>query len=195
MNEPLSNASLVARLRAALPDGELRFLCSSSPLSLTWFPSQPTDLQLLLSDHSAPDVDEPEEEDILRLEWRNEIGAITKVLEEVDARDPSFDQSTPEARFDAGLDRRARALSIWDAYGVPLRLRKNVVFRIVSPRDLLGDPIVLGVPLPFFVVAMSAKTAHDSRSVVQLQRARLRWRSIAFTLGAVSLALLVIALT
>lgn len=195
MNEPPSDTVLVATLRASLPDGELRFLRSSSPLRLTWFPLEPSQLQEFLSDYNTPDVDEPEEEDILRLEWRNEIVAITKILEEIDAHDPTLDQSTAEARFDAGLDRRARALNIWDAYGIPLRLRKQNVFRIVSPRDALGDPVILGVPLSAFIVAMSAKTAHDSRAIARLTRAYRRWRFLTLTLGLVFLALLLTVLS
>jgi hypothetical protein len=103
VNESLSDAALVDRLRASLPDGQLRFLYGSSSLRLAWFPRQPSFGQELFSGYHITDVNEPEEEEILRLEWRNEILTIMKLLEEIDAQDPSNDEST------SGCSRECRA--------------------------------------------------------------------------------------
>src|SRR6266576_1965458 len=187
VNEPLSDAAFVDRLRASLPNGQLRFLHSSSSLRLAWFPRQPSFEQELLSGYGITDVNEPKEEEIVRLEWRNEIRTIIGILEEIDAQDSSLDQSTPEGRMNASLSRWARAHRIWDFCGMPLRLRKQNVFRITSPRDVFGDAVVLGVPISDFLAAVSMKTAEDSTMIVRLRRASERWRFVALALGGLLL--------
>lgn len=190
MNAPSSDEILVARLQASLPDGHLRFFRSSAPLREAWFPTRPAELQEFLSDYNTADLDEPEQEDALRHEWRNEILAIMKILEEGDAQDPTVDQSDPGARLEAGLARRARALYIWDEYGVPLRLRARTVYRIQSPRDALGDPVILSIPLSSFIVMSSAKTAHDAVTIGHLTNALSKWRLSALIAVLGFLALL-----
>ncbi len=193
MHELPSDAdALVDRLRASLPDGQFRFLQSSWPLRLSWFPRQPSFGQEFFSGYPITDVDEPEEEEILRLEWRSEILAIMEILEQIDAQDSSFDEATPEGRVDAGLDRRVRALRIWDFYGMPLRLRKQNVFRLASPRDVFGDAVVLGVPVLDFLAAVSMKTAEDYTMIARLRRASERWRFVALTLGGLLFASLIL---
>src|SRR5439155_24561183 len=93
---PSDADALVDRLRASLPDGQFRFLQTSWPLRLSWFPRQPS--FGFFSGYPIPDVDEPEEEEILRLEWRNEVLAIMEILKEIDAQDPNVEQSSPEGR-------------------------------------------------------------------------------------------------
>lgn len=177
----------------SLPRGSERLVASSCSLRHAWFPVETTSSleEQLLSDHGALHCGNPVaaefEEEVSAL-----IGAIARradqrSLKEIDS------QEGERAMTNAATERMGRrplALSLWDMHGAPVRLKGSLVFRIVSPNDVMGDPIIRVYPAERYVTEVSVKTAEMTCALTRLHAAIARWRTIvAGLLGLVLLLL------
>jgi hypothetical protein len=92
------------------------------------------------------------------------------------------------------MNRRPVALAIWDMHGAPARLRGNVVFKIVSPRDVMGSPVIRTYPAENFVTEAAVKIAELQSALRQAELAKTLWRTttviLAATVGALSWAMM-----
>lgn len=173
----------VEEIRQTLHDGENRIVAAPVSLRASWFPeyAHPSANDQLFSDYAASDP-EPE----LARELEEEVGAFRDFLER--GNQPGADSGQPglppaALSMMAGMNRRAQALSLWDRYAVPVRVRGARAYRIWAPRDVLGTPIIKSVPLPSYVAGVCERTAEDYLAIIQLNQKLSRWRTAATILG------------
>jgi hypothetical protein len=89
------------------------------------------------------------------------------------------------------LNLHAEALRLWDELCFPVRRRGNLVFRIQSPRDVMGTPIIEALPVDDYVRGTSIRTARAAVELAVLAKSRDRWRVAAAILGLVLLVVLI----
>lgn len=187
--EPTYGDVLVAaRSRVAAP--ESRFADEPQPFGATWWPGAATFEQQLLSDYS---VESPMPD--LSKDFFEEVSAIRDSLKELGHKVnlAEWQKSGHEAgeRMMAGLNRHAEALALWDQLCFPVRRRGDLVFRIQSPRDAMGTPIIQALTVDDYVRGTSVRTARASADLAGLAKSRDRWRVAAAVLGFILLLVLI----
>ncbi len=172
--------AVIQRVRSKLGDAAGRI--SETPTSLRWsfWPTQPGFGDRLVSDHGVRSA-----YPVLEEEFDQEVRAIREALEELGCEPGLSDwQKGSEdvgRKLMIGLNMAAGTLSIWDDISVPIRRRGNVVFRLWSPRDVAGTPVIKCLPVDTFIIAMAQETASQRFMIDRLQK----WR-----IGAIVLAYL-----
>ncbi len=180
----LGYVQVIEAARAQLGCGAERIADVGVPLHWSWWPTQPDFHDQLLSDHAVP-TDYSE----LENEFRAEVAAIREALKSRGHIPQSADWhegSSPEsASLWTDLNRSADALSLWDRFGMPIRRRGDLVFRLWAPRDVLGGaPIIKSLPIDLYIAGVAQKTAVDLAEIACHQAEIRRWRNIAIALGA-----------
>ena len=180
---------VAARSRVAAP--ESRFADEPQPFRATWWPGATTFEQQLLSDYG---VESPMPD--LSKDFFEEVSAIHDSLKELGHKVElaGWQRSGLEAgeRMMDGLNRHAEALGVWDELCFPVRRRGDLVFRIQSPRDAMGTPIIQALTVDDYVRGSSVRTARAAVDLAALAKSRDRWRVAAAVLA---LILLVVLLT
>jgi hypothetical protein len=171
--------ALVAAARNALPGGDDRLVDSTCSLRNAWFPVdvEPSFEEQMLSDHGALHSKNP-----IAGEFDEEVNALIQAIaSRSDSR--SLEQVKAEGGEEAMLiaaedrmGRRPMALALWDRHGAPVRLRGDTVFRVVSPRDVMGDPIIRSYPAHQFVTQVSVRTAELAQHLKETKSSLARWR-------------------
>lgn len=169
----------VADARNSLPGGAHRLVDSTCSLRSAWFPvsAEPSFEEHLLSDHGALHSNNP-----VAREFDEEVNAL---VDAIAARSDS--RSLKQVAADGGreamlaaaaerMDHRPMALALWDRHGAPVRLRGDMVFRIVSPQDVMGDPIIRSYPAHWYVAEVSVKTAELTQHLKRVTTSLTRWR-------------------
>jgi hypothetical protein len=184
---------IASEARASLANGHMRLVESTASLRDVWFPTstEPAFGEQMLSDYGALHRDSS-----IAKEFEAEVSALIEAivrhddprsLQEIDATEGS---EAMHRAAEKRMNRRPAALAIWDVHGAPVRLRKDFVFRIVSPRDVMGDPIIRTYPAEKFVSEASVKIAELEFALRQAQRSITRWR-ISVAIFGIMLAVLV----
>ena len=149
-------------LIASFPDGNNRFVNSKVSLRFTWFPFIEDFNESILSRYG---VTEDVNDEIL-----SEFYTKTKIINEILLRFnikpklSDWQKSDSEAvqNLYYGLNRNAMAFSIWDSFAVPIRLHGENVYRIWTPQDVMGSPIIKSIPLRHFMQLTALKTSEDN---------------------------------
>jgi hypothetical protein len=177
-----------ARSRVAAP--ESRFANEPQPFRATWWPGAATFEQQLLSDYG---VESPMSD--LSKDFFEEVSAIRDSLKELGHKVElaGWQKSGLEAgeRMMEGLNRHAEALALWDELCFPLRRRGDLLFRIQSPRDAMGTPIIQALPVDDYVRGTSIRTARTAVELAGIAKSRDRWRVAAAVLGCILLLILI----
>lgn len=175
--EPTYRDVLIAA-RSKVVDGESRFANEPFPFRAIWWPDSPTIEQELLSDHAVESA-EPELSD----EFFEEVTAIRDSLKELGYKGElaAWQRSGREAgeQMWEGLNLHADALGLWDQLCLPLRRRGDEIFRILSPRDAGGTPIVQSLSLDEYIRDVSAYTARATIEIAGLKKSREKWQVVA----------------
>lgn len=191
MTNSKSNDSFpIDELIATFPDGNRRFVDTNVSLRLSWFPEMlsPEFSDELMSDHGVS-----AEERSFSSEFFEEVNAITDLLGKNNITSELAEwQKTGMAaveRMYQGLNRRAMALSIWNWYAIPLRLKGKTVYRIWAPRDVTGTPIIKALPLNDFLSLVAQETAKDKIELARYRGKIKRWQSATVVLGFIVIIL------
>jgi len=189
MAKELTYEDVLVAARSKLVDAESRFTDVPSPFRATWWPGVPSFEQELLSDYGVPSS-MPD----LSREFFEEVSAIRDSLEDLGykvQRAPR-QRSGLEAgeRVMEGLNRHAEALHLWDELCFPVRRRGDLAFRIQSPRDAMGTPIIQALPLDDFIRGVTVRTARATIEIAALKKSRAAWRVAAVVLGLILLVAL-----
>jgi hypothetical protein len=175
---------VIKAVHAALHDGDDRIAESPHAFRGTWWPSEPTLQQQLLSDHGVPSpLPEIEEQ------FREEVAAIRESLNAFQV-DPGLADwqkggSEPGRLMMRSLNIQGMALDLWEQIALPVRRFGAVVVRIRAPGDVMGSPILHALPIDEYIRGVSAKTSDDVAQVEALQRRVEQWRTAAVLLGIV----------
>jgi hypothetical protein len=168
--------------RSRVEDAESRFADEPAPFRGTWWPTVPSFKQELLSDYG---VDSPVS--ALSKDFVEEISAIRDSLKEIGSKIElaAWQKSGLKAgeRMMEGLNRHGEALGLWDELCFPVRRRGNLVFRIQSPRDVMGTPKIQPLLLDDYIRGVSIQTAHATLEIAGLTRSRDKWRVATGVLG------------
>ena len=173
---------VVTEARESLARGLERLVASNCSLRHAWFPLEttPSFEEQLLSDHGALHRGDP-----IAAEFEQEVSALIEAiarrsdqrsLKDIDS------QEGEKAMLNAATERmgtRPLALNLWDMHGAPVRLKGSLVFRIVSPTDVMGDPVIRACPAERYVTEVSVKTAEMTCALARLRAAVVRWRFVA----------------
>jgi hypothetical protein len=188
-NDP-TYADVIAAARSRVGMSESRFAEEPQPFRATWWPGAPTFEQQLLSDYG---VETPMPD--LSKDFFEEVAAIRDSLKELGHKVQlaGWQKSGLEAgeRMIEGLNRHAQALGFWDELCFPVRRRGDLVFRIQSPRDAMGTPIIQALGVDDYVRGTTIRTARAAVELAALAKSRDRWRVAAAILGFVLLVALV----
>lgn len=182
-------AQVIAAVRAKLSCGAERIADAPAALRWSWWPTEPDIQDQLRSDYGvATDYSE------LENEFQSEVVAIRESLESLGhvprLADWQGSSSVDGTSLWTGLNRSAVALSLWDRFGMPVRRRGDLVFRLWAPRQIMGGaPIIKAVPIDLYILTVAQKTAIDAVEISRLQAALRRWRSLSAAVGAVLLIL------
>jgi hypothetical protein len=184
---------VVTEAREALARGSERLVASNCSLRDAWFPigTTPSCEEQLLSDYGALHRGNP-----IAAEFEEEVSALIEAiarrsdqrsLKEIDSHEGE------KAMMSAATERMGRrplALNLWDMHGAPVRLKGSHVFRVISPNDAMGDPIIRAYPAERYVTEVSVKTAEMTCALARMRTALFRWRiAAAGLLGGIVLLL------
>lgn len=178
-------ANWIENVQTKLAHGKWRITESDVNLRLSWFPEHlnPTFPDWLKSDRGIDDDDISTEELDLRRQFWQEVQALIELVPEGTEEElADWQKGAPEGLKGAYLatNRKAKALSLWDRFGVPLRIKKNRIYRIWAPRDLLiAEPIISKINAQDFLVAVCEKTAEDSGEIHRLKNKLTNWQVLA----------------
>ena len=179
----------IDELIASFPDGNNRFINSKVSLRFTWFPLI-EDFNDRFSSNYA--VTEDLKDEILS-EFYTEIKTINEILLRFNIKPKLADwqKSDSEAVQNVyyGLNRNAMAFSIWDSFAVPLRLYGENVYRIWTPHDVMGSPIIKSIPLRHFIQLTALKTAEDNLLIAKKD---IKINRLINIVGILSLVLLIL---
>lgn len=81
-------------------------------------------------------------------------------------------------RMYQSLNRKAKALSLWDWYAVPLRYKNGRVYRIWSPSDVMNPPIIRSLSVKDFLLMLCVRTASDSLEISEMNKKVQFWQSM-----------------
>lgn len=180
---------LLDELIASFPDGNNRFANSKVSLQFTWFPLIEDFNDSLLSSYG---VTEDINDEILS-EFYTEIKIINDILSRLDIKPKLADwqKSNSEAvqNLYHGLNRNTMAFSIWDSYALPLRLYGERVYRIWTPHDVMGSPIIKSIPLRHFVQLTALKTAEDN---LLMAKKDIKINRLIYVIGILSFILIIL---
>jgi len=185
----ITYGQVIEAVRGKLNCGAERIADSPAALRWSWWPTEPDIQDQILSDYgAATDYSEIENE------FQSEVAAIRESLKSLghDTRLANWQKgsSSKVAPLWTGLNRSADALALWDHFGMPVRRRGNLVFRIWAPREVMGGaPIIKALPLDLYIPAVTQKTAVDAAEIARLQTGLSRWRGVS---AAVGMALLIL---
>jgi len=162
---------LIRVAREKLKDNGDRIAAIPHPFRNTWWPDEPTMQDELLSDRgiSRPPAD-------IEKVFAEEVTAIRDALGELGLDSDVADDDAGD-RIMRLMNTQAKALSLWDQIGIPVRRLGNVVIRIRAPRDVMGAPIVQALTIDAYIRGAGAKTADDAVKLADLRRQLERWRS------------------
>lgn len=179
---PRDSASLVAVIDR-LNDAESRISINEFSMARAWFPPYwPGKVEAeILTDHGVSTGP-----DDLTKEFYEEAARLTDYL--VDLGDPKTGDSVDDLM--QGVNRRAKALELWDWVGIPLRYRNGVVFHISSPGDVFGAPRIESLLAGEYITSVAKKTASDEAELQQLRKSRSRWRYGALLLAGLSVLMI-----
>lgn len=179
---PRNSTSLDAIINR-LNDAESRMSLGDFSMARAWFPQYwPGKVEAeILADHGVSTG--PED---LTKEFYEEVARLTDYL--VDLGDPKT--GDPVDDLMEGVNRRARALQLWDWVGIPLRYRNGVVFHISSPGDVFGAPRIESLLASEYITSVAKKTASDEAELQQLRKSRSRWRYAALLLAGLSVLMI-----
>jgi hypothetical protein len=125
----------------------------------------------------------------LEKEFYEEIKAIRETLDEL-GHEPEL-ADWQKSSIDAGrkmmssLNQGVTAQDIWDQIGVPIRRRGDIVFRIWTPGDVFGSPIIKESPIDLFVNGLVKKTSSDRIEIERLKKTMDKWRSATIILAVI----------
>ncbi len=165
-----------------LQDGKHRLLDSDVPMRPAWFPQYlaPDNSELLMSDYGLS----ASEDELIAGQFHEEVDAIREWL--CGQFEPVGSCALERVR--EGVNRKAQALAIWDWCAVPLRQNKGFIYRIWSPRDVLGSPTIRRLPIQEFLARAAQQSASDALERGRLIRCLRAWR-IVFAVSAVIVGL------
>jgi hypothetical protein len=165
----------------ALPDGNRRLTHTPTHLSLSWFPDElaPHFGEEIMSDYGMPT-----EHTDLEADFNKEVDAIKQWLEDnnVEGKLLDYEKSDiPSVRkmFES-IDRRSQAISLWNRYAIPLRIKKNWVYRIWAPRDIYGSPMIKRIRIEEFIMLVAEKTSEDRITLFRLKKRLRAWKRALF---------------
>lgn len=161
--------TIIGRVREKLNCGSDRISDSPAALRWSWWPNVPDFYDELLSDYGA----DRKFKDIEK-EFYEEIQAIRESLNE---------QGHESSK--SSLNQVATAQSIWDQIGIPIRRKDQTVYRIWSPKDVMGLPIIKALPVDLFINGAVEKTASCHIEIERLKKIMDKWRLAAILLGAI----------
>lgn len=177
---------LVSEAREGIAGGEHRLLVTRCDLQHCWFPVA---TQLGVRDQVLSDYGVVNESDKnVAKEFKEEVSALiaaiarqgdSRSLKEVEEQEDA--DAMAEAAWER-MDRRPAALEPWDHCGAPVRLRGDRVYRIVSPRDVMGAPTIRSYPAVLYVSQVSVRTAELQEDLRLTRPSLVRWRLIAAVL-------------
>jgi hypothetical protein len=166
----------------SLQDGQYRFADASANLKYSWFPSH---LQPQMGDELLSNYGVDSGVDWLQEQFREEIEQIEKAF--------GFEEALPKelkgwqskgakgtvALFEYKIDRQATILSIWDTYSVPVRYKNGRVYRIWSPKDIMGEPIIKHLSVEDFIRLACVETAAEYAAFAKLNKQLQVWQAVA----------------
>lgn len=184
MPRTLPYEQVIAAARRRLATAAERLTTVPYPFRATWWPSEATFEQHLLSDYHFPTL-APE----LERDFQEEVGAIREALNELDF-DPVLTRGQKRLNLDErslmkSVNIQAEALSVWDAIGVPVRRRGETVWHILAPRDVMGAPIIHPLDVDEYVRGAAIQTSLDATQIARLTKHLERWRVVAIALAVV----------
>ena len=183
--------SVIASARTKLHCGPERISDTPGAYRWNWWATGPDLHDELLSNYAIGTCFAAIEK-----EFREEIETIRETLDELtpepELADSPDSVNGAERRMMKSLDRAAQALRIWDEISVPIRRRGDIVFRIWSPRDVMGSPIIKALPIDAFVHGVVEQTAKDQVDIERLRASMGNWRLVAIVLVVLASAGLVV---
>ena len=184
----------IAAVQSRLEDGEERIALLPHLFQKTWWPETSDFGQQLLSDYGVAPEQESEQE--LEKAFREEVAAIRDSLEET-GFEPELAESQKGSKVAAqriwtSLNTQAAAIRVWDHIAVPVRRQRGLVFRILSPQDVMGSPIIQTLHIDHYILGSAAKTAESNTEITDLREKLRRWQKISGALGVVILFLLLV---
>lgn len=183
--------SISRRARERLDCGADRIADTPTDLRWSWWPStsKPDFQDELLSGYGVSDYGVDTRFSTLAKEFSEEVGAIRETLDELGNKpDLAEWQKTtfePARKMMVSLNQAASAHSVWDQIGVPIRRRGDMVFRIWSPRDVMGSPIIKALPVDVFINGIADHTASNRIEIERLRKNMEKWQAVAIILAVV----------
>ena len=144
----------ITAIRSKLEDDGTRIADAPWSSRETWWPETTDFGQELLSDYGVPSSF-PE----IERAFNDEVGAIRDLIKEKVAGGTA---ETARQRVLMGLEHHTAALRSWDEIAIPVRRRGDLVFRILSPRDVMGGPIIQTLHVDHYIRGVSIKTAENA---------------------------------
>jgi len=183
---------IINRVREKLDCGPNRIADQPGPFPWCWWPSAPGFANQLNSDYGM-ESGVPE----LEKEFHAEVEVIREALDQL-GHEPTLTgwqelSGAPTRRLMRSLDQAVTALTIWDAIGVPIRRKGDIVFLIRAPRDVLGSPCISAMSVDSYLGAVTEKTATDRVEIEALKKRLDLWRTGAIVLG-IAIALLIMCI-
>lgn len=174
--------TIITRVREKLGCGHERISDAPAALRWSWWPDKPDLQDELLSDYG---IDAGFQ--VLEKEFREEVQAIRETLDEL-GHEPevaAWQKSSTEGgrKMMQSMNQVARALSIWDQIGMPIRRRDNIIFRIWAPHDVMGSPIIKALPVDAFINGAAEQTASNLIEIGRIKRLLEKWRLAAIICG------------
>lgn len=178
-SDKITYKAIIDRVREKLCCESDRISDSPSALRCSWWPNVPDFHDELLSDYNMSGMF-----GALEKEFREEIMAIRETLDELD-HEAGLEDWQNSSQLMMSLNQMATAMSVWDQIGISIRRRGDLVFRIWSPRDVMGSPIIKALPLDLFLNGVAHQTASWHIEIEHLKKVMGYWRLVVIFLGAI----------
>ena len=181
---------LIADVRRQLSDKGSRIAEDPVPFQLAWWLTSPTAMEQHVQElHS--EYGQPSGPKTLNEEFFAEVRAIQDVLKNSFPLTKTGDELVDAgSEVEEGMNRRARAMSLWEQIAFPLRRYGDIIFRVRAPRDISGNPIIEAALTDDFIRGVSTHTAKDKVEIARLQKRLSLWKLIAAGASVVAALLL-----
>jgi hypothetical protein len=88
-------------------------------------------------------------------------------------------------KFVEAVNRAAHALTLWELFAIPWRIRGEKVYIIHAPRDVNGSPVIHELDKKHFIEAHMRRLAEAEDEVTALEAKQRRWSVAFFALAGV----------